>query len=89
MWPVLKAGNIVVVNTSYDLDSIKAGDLIVYSVPHKTANGATKVCHRVVSRSINILEMQPVLQCKGDNNNYFDTVIVTQKNFVGKVEYFE
>ena len=83
MTPKYLVGDVIMVNTKYDFDKLKIGDVITYK------SGSNNVTHRIVEFAPNGL---PVTQ--GDANATIDTVCgsnvnivtgITEENFVGKV----
>lgn len=83
MVPTYEIGDVVMVNTRYDYDKLKVGDVITYKA------GTSNVTHRIVEIAPNGLVVT-----QGDANGNIDTAcgtnvkIVTgiaKKDFVGKV----
>lgn len=85
MQPTYGIGDVVFVNTKYDYDKLKIGDVITYKA------GSSNVTHRIVEIAPNGLVVT-----QGDANGNVDTAcgtnvkIVTgiaKKDFVGKVTF--
>ena len=85
MEPTYGIGDVVFVNTKYDYDKLKVGDVITYKA------GTSNVTHRIVEIAPNGLVVT-----QGDANGNIDTAcgtnvkIVTgiaKKDFVGKVTF--
>ena len=87
MTPKYLVGDVIMVNTKYDFDKLKVGDVITYKA------GSNNVTHRIVEFAPDGL---PVTQ--GDANATIDTVCgsnaglsagvatgITEENYVGKV----
>lgn len=73
MEPTFKTGSLCVINQNVKYKNIKEKDIIAFKL-----NDGTLVTHRVYKKT------NDGLQTKGDNNKSIDSVIITEKNYVGK-----
>ncbi len=73
MQPGIPVGSIVTADTRYDYDSLKEGDIIIFS------KGETKVTHRILSIT------EEGIETRGDANNVSDGITTTKENYCGKI----
>lgn len=79
MEPVVSVGSVIWVDTKYSFDKLSEGDIIVYKSDIST-KGTKNVVHRVFKKT------DSYILCKGDKNDFVDKILITKKNYIGKVE---
>lgn len=73
MEPEIQTGSVCFVNTKYDYDKIKVGDVVAY-----THSSGVRVTHRVIEIT------DEGFETKGDSNDVSDGVSTTRRNYHGK-----
>lgn len=82
MYPTIKNGDEISVY-AYDFDEIKKNDIIAFYFEQST--------HYIIHRVVDIQNIcgKRVLFTKGDNNNYIDSRVVKEENYVGIINVEE
>jgi len=86
MVPFIKNGNTVVIDRSVKFESLKIGDVIIFTARVNTQYGTGRqnyiqqpVAHRIIKKK------GSTFITKGDNNPFIDISVCTKSNYIGKV----